>query len=196
VVLIHRFYVLGVDLHFLKLSSPNSLYFGRNRRFYLPICAQIDKFFAQHPEPAKAGLPTGNSRPEAKFPDSKKCDRVKPALRPVKAAPPAKAGPSTAKAGPCLSQVNAASHQAAPAPAPSATSPPLWPSHAPTAATHPSSSPAPARSTRIAPNRRPAALATRLAPARLAVPQRHAQLSARPTSLRAHRHRLPRLDRK
>jgi hypothetical protein len=31
VVLIHRFDVLGVDLYFHKLSSPNSLYFGRNR---------------------------------------------------------------------------------------------------------------------------------------------------------------------
>jgi hypothetical protein len=81
VVLIHRFYVLGVDLHFHKFSSPNSLYFGRNRRFYLPICAQIAEFLAQFLEPAKAVLHTGNSRTESKNPDSKKCE-------------PAKAGPS------------------------------------------------------------------------------------------------------
>jgi hypothetical protein len=81
VVLIHRVYVLGVDLHFHKLSSPNSLYFDRNRRFYLSICAQIDKFFAQHPEPAKAGLHTGNSRTISKFPDSKKYEPAKAGLQ-------------------------------------------------------------------------------------------------------------------
>jgi hypothetical protein len=86
VVLIHRFVVLGVDLHFHKFSSPNSLYFGRNRRFYLPICAQIDEFFAQYPVPAKAGLHTGNSQTVSKFLDSKSSE-------------PAKAGPSSAKAG-------------------------------------------------------------------------------------------------
>jgi hypothetical protein len=35
------------------------LYVDRNRRFFIPIYAQIDKFFAQHSEPAKAGLYTG-----------------------------------------------------------------------------------------------------------------------------------------
>jgi hypothetical protein len=82
VVLVHRFDVLGVDLHCHKFSSPNSSYFSRNRRFSLPICAQINKFFAQHPEPAKAGLHTGNSRTDSKFPDSKSSE-------------PAKAGPQT-----------------------------------------------------------------------------------------------------
>jgi hypothetical protein len=82
VVLVHRFDVLSVDLHFHKFSSPNSLYFGRNRRFYLPICAQIAEFLAQFPEPAKAGLHTGNSRTGSKNPDSKSYE-------------PAKAGPQT-----------------------------------------------------------------------------------------------------
>jgi hypothetical protein len=82
VVLIHRFHVLGVDLYFLKFSSPNSLYIGRNQRFYLLICAQIDEFLAQYPELAKAGLHTGNSRTVSKFLDSKSSE-------------PAKAGPQT-----------------------------------------------------------------------------------------------------
>jgi hypothetical protein len=37
VVLIHRFDVLGVDLHCHKISRPNSSYFSRNRRFSLLI---------------------------------------------------------------------------------------------------------------------------------------------------------------
>jgi hypothetical protein len=81
VVLIHRFDVLGVDLHFHKFSSPNSLYFGRNRRFYLPICAQIAEFLAQFLEPDKAGLHTGNSRTESQNPDSKKCEPAKAGIQ-------------------------------------------------------------------------------------------------------------------
>jgi hypothetical protein len=63
VVLIHRFDVLGVDLHFHKFSSPNSLYFSQNRRFFLSIFAQIDEHLAQYfskkSEPAKVGPQTG-----------------------------------------------------------------------------------------------------------------------------------------
>jgi hypothetical protein len=58
------------------------LYFGQNQRFYLPICAQIDEFLAQYPEPAKAGLHTKNSWTISKIPDSKSSE-------------PAKAGPQT-----------------------------------------------------------------------------------------------------
>jgi hypothetical protein len=93
-VLIHRVYVLGVDLHFHKFSSPNSLYFGRNRRFFIPISAQIDEFLAQYPEPAKAGLHTRNSQTVSNFLDSKSANRLKPTLRPAKAGAPAKAGPA------------------------------------------------------------------------------------------------------
>jgi hypothetical protein len=60
-VLIHRFDVLGVDLHCHKISSPNSSYFSRNQRFSLPISAQIDEQLAQNfskkSEPEKAGPP-------------------------------------------------------------------------------------------------------------------------------------------
>jgi hypothetical protein len=63
VVLIHRFDVLGVALHCHKISSPNSSYFSRNRRFPLPISAQIDEQLAQNfskkYEQAKAGPQTG-----------------------------------------------------------------------------------------------------------------------------------------
>jgi hypothetical protein len=48
VVLLHRFDVLGVDLHCLKISSPNSSYFARNHRFSLPISTQIDERLAQN----------------------------------------------------------------------------------------------------------------------------------------------------
>jgi hypothetical protein len=58
VVLIHRFHVLGVDLHCHKFSSPNSSYFSQNRQFSLLISAQIDKQltqnFSKKSEPAKA----------------------------------------------------------------------------------------------------------------------------------------------
>jgi hypothetical protein len=80
VVLIHRFVVLGVDLHCHKISSPNSSYFSRNQRFSLPIFAQIDEQLAQ------------------KF-SQKSANRLKPDLRPAKAETPGKAGPSPAKAG-------------------------------------------------------------------------------------------------
>jgi hypothetical protein len=60
VVLIHRFDVLGVDLHCHKFSSPNSSYFSWNRRFSLPISAQVDEHleqnFSKKSEPEKAGL--------------------------------------------------------------------------------------------------------------------------------------------
>jgi hypothetical protein len=59
VVLIHRFDVVGVDLHCHKFSSPNSSYFSQNRRFSLPISAQIDELleqdFSKKCEPEKAG---------------------------------------------------------------------------------------------------------------------------------------------
>jgi hypothetical protein len=62
VVLIHRFDVLGVDLHCHKFSSPNSSYFSQNQRFFLSISAQIDGHLAQDfskkSEPAKAGPQT------------------------------------------------------------------------------------------------------------------------------------------
>jgi hypothetical protein len=71
VVLIHRFDVLGVDLHCHKFSSPNSSYFSRNRRFFFPISAQIDELleqdFSKKFEPA--------------------LDRLKPAHIPAKAGP-------------------------------------------------------------------------------------------------------------
>jgi hypothetical protein len=64
VVLIHRLVVLGVDLHCHKFSSPNSSYFSQNRRFSLPISAQIDEQlkqdFSKKSEPAKAGLPAAD----------------------------------------------------------------------------------------------------------------------------------------
>jgi hypothetical protein len=41
VALIHRFDVLGVDLHCHKFSIPNSLYFSQNRRFILQISAKL-----------------------------------------------------------------------------------------------------------------------------------------------------------
>jgi hypothetical protein len=47
--------------------------------FIFQFAPKSTNFFAQHPEPAKAGLPTRNSRPEAKFPDSKKCEPAKAA---------------------------------------------------------------------------------------------------------------------
>jgi hypothetical protein len=63
VVLIHRFVVLGVDLHCHNFSSPNSSYFAQNRRFYLLICAKSTnssrKIFLKKSEPAKAGPQTG-----------------------------------------------------------------------------------------------------------------------------------------
>jgi hypothetical protein len=63
VVLIHRFDVLGVDLHCLKFSSPTSFYFARNHRFSTPISAQIEEFrdqdFSKNYEPEKAGPQTG-----------------------------------------------------------------------------------------------------------------------------------------
>jgi hypothetical protein len=73
VVLIHRFDVLGIDLHCHKISSPNSSNFSQNRRFSLPSSAQIDEQLAQNfskkcepakagPIPAKAGRPTGPCR--------------------------------------------------------------------------------------------------------------------------------------
>jgi hypothetical protein len=83
VVLIHRFDVLGLDLHCHKFSSPNSLYFPRNHQFSLQISAQFDKLFAQHPQPAKAGLHTEISRSNPEKTSSKKCEL-------------AKAGPSSA----------------------------------------------------------------------------------------------------
>jgi hypothetical protein len=73
VVLIHRFDVLGVDLHFHKFSSPNSSYFSQNHRFSVRICAQIDELRAQN--------------------FSKKSEPEIAGLRPAKASPPAKAGP-------------------------------------------------------------------------------------------------------
>jgi hypothetical protein len=48
VVLIHRFVVLGVDLHCHKFPSPNSSYFPQNQRFSLPVSAQIDEQFVQN----------------------------------------------------------------------------------------------------------------------------------------------------
>jgi hypothetical protein len=80
VVLIHRFDVLGVDLHCHKFSSPNSSYFSWNRRIFLQIPAQIDELLKQHPEPAKAGLNTRNSR-------------TVPEIWVLKKSDPAKAGP-------------------------------------------------------------------------------------------------------
>jgi hypothetical protein len=66
VVLIHRFDVLGVDLHCHKFSSPKSSYFSRDRRFFIPISAQFDEHldqdFSKKSEPAKAGL-TASQRP-------------------------------------------------------------------------------------------------------------------------------------
>jgi hypothetical protein len=58
------------------------LYFGRNRGFFIPISAKFDEHleqnFSKKPEPAKAGLHTGNSRPESKKNlDSKKCELAK-----------------------------------------------------------------------------------------------------------------------
>jgi hypothetical protein len=104
VVLIHRFDVLGVDLHCHKFSSPNSLYFFRNHRFSIQISAQINELLKQHPEPAKAGLHTRNSRTEPKNPASKKSGLEKAGLRPAKAGAPAKAGPRSAKIGLSCSQ--------------------------------------------------------------------------------------------
>jgi hypothetical protein len=67
VVLIHRFDVLGVDLHCHKIFSPNSSYFSLNRRFYLPICAQINEQLAQNfskkSKPEKAGLRPAKAGP-------------------------------------------------------------------------------------------------------------------------------------
>jgi hypothetical protein len=70
VVLIHRFDVLGVDLHCHTFSSPNSSYFPQNQRFSIPISAQIDEQLAQN--------------------FSKKFE---PVCGPALAGPPAKAGP-------------------------------------------------------------------------------------------------------
>jgi hypothetical protein len=70
VVLIHRFHVLGVDLHCHKISSPNSSYFSRNRHFSLPISAQIDEQleqnFSKKSEPEKAGPTPAKAGPSAK----------------------------------------------------------------------------------------------------------------------------------
>jgi hypothetical protein len=59
VVFIHRFDVLGVDLHCHTFSSPNSSYFSQNLRFSNPISAQIDELltqdFSKMSEPAKTG---------------------------------------------------------------------------------------------------------------------------------------------
>jgi hypothetical protein len=82
VVLIHRFDVLGVDLHCHKISSPNSSYFSRNRRFSLLI-------FRPNRRTARAEF------------SRKSTNWLKPVLRPAKAGSPAKAGPTPAKAGPC-----------------------------------------------------------------------------------------------
>jgi hypothetical protein len=79
-VLIHRFYVLGVDLHFHKFSSPNSLYFGRNRRFYLPICAQIDKKISRSiPNRLKLVCTPEIAGLNQKFRTRKSANRLKPA---------------------------------------------------------------------------------------------------------------------
>jgi hypothetical protein len=63
VVLIHRFDVLGVDLHCHKFSSPGSSYFFWNRWFFLSISAQVDEHlehdFSKKSEPKKAGPQIG-----------------------------------------------------------------------------------------------------------------------------------------
>jgi hypothetical protein len=75
VVLIQRFDVLGVDLHCLKFSSPNSSYFARNHRFSTPISAQIEELRDQDfLEKVRAGK-------------SRTADRLKPAHSPAKAIP-------------------------------------------------------------------------------------------------------------
>jgi hypothetical protein len=69
-VLIHRFDVLGVDLHCHKFSSPNSLYFSQNRRFSFRISAQIDEHldqdFSKNSEPEKASPRPAKAGPSAK----------------------------------------------------------------------------------------------------------------------------------
>jgi hypothetical protein len=95
---------LGVDLHWHKFSSTNSLYFSQNHQIFLQISAQIDELLEQHPEPAKAGLHIGNSRTEPRNPASKKFDPEKAGLKLAKAGPPARAGPRPAKAGLSCSQ--------------------------------------------------------------------------------------------
>jgi hypothetical protein len=73
VVLIHSFDVLGVDLHFHKFSSPNSLYFSQNRQFFISFSVQIEELCVQNfLEKVRAG----KSRPTV---------RLKPAHRPAKA---------------------------------------------------------------------------------------------------------------
>jgi hypothetical protein len=93
VVLIHRFVVLGVDLHIHKFSSPNSSYFARNHRFFTSISAKLDEQLAQNfskksePEkaglrPAKAGLLAGHRN------DSPTSSRIDPHTDPCPARPP------------------------------------------------------------------------------------------------------------
>jgi hypothetical protein len=70
VVLIHRFDVLGVDLHCHKFSSPNSSYFSQNRRFSIKISAQIkelrDQDFSKKCEPEKGGPRSAKAGPPTK----------------------------------------------------------------------------------------------------------------------------------
>jgi hypothetical protein len=82
VALIHRFDVLGVNLQCHKFSSPNSSYFSRNRRFFIPISAQIDELLTQD---------------FSKSPSRKKPvpHRLKPASIPAKFGP-TRSTPSTA----------------------------------------------------------------------------------------------------
>jgi hypothetical protein len=91
VVFIHRFVVLGVDLHCHKFSSPNSSYFSPNRQFFLSISAQIDEQlmpnFLKKSEPAKAGTPAkAGPRPAKAVPSS---SASHPAAAPhIRAKPP------------------------------------------------------------------------------------------------------------
>jgi hypothetical protein len=135
VVLIHRFDVLGVDLHFHKFSSPNSSYFFRNRRFSLPISAKIDEKLIQNfskkcepakagPRPAKAGLFRWLATPASirSSPSSCSSSLRSPSLLPPRSTPalPARSGPAPSAAYQLtIDQLN----RRLPAPAPPCSSP-------------------------------------------------------------------------
>jgi hypothetical protein len=82
-----------------QIFQPQFLVFLPDSSISIQISAQIDELFAQHTNPEKADLHTGNSRTDQEKLFSKKSEPAQAGLKPAKAGPPAKAG---LPAGQCL----------------------------------------------------------------------------------------------